>query len=122
MYQQSQAIERTQDIRRGNASGVHACRFWRSASVALLSVWMAATPALAEKTGTLDLSIAGRKQTLTIDDSSAGVDTYWNVGPVSILVKGKKGGTILLTFDENGLGPAAVSYTHLDVYKRQEEL
>jgi hypothetical protein len=79
-------------------------------SVVLVSVALGAAPAMAETLGQMEITIAGRHQILKIDDSSAGVDTYWAVGPVSILVRGKKGGTIQIGFDEDGVGPARGGY------------
>lgn len=71
-----------------------------------LSLLCLATPIFADRLGTLHLAINGKSQRVTIDDSSAGVDTYWAVGPVSIFGSGGNGGTVLLTFDEDGTGAA----------------
>lgn len=79
-------------------------------SVVLVAMVLGAAPALAETLGKMEITIAGRKQTLKIDDSSAGVDTFWAVGPVSILVQGNKGGTIQIGFDEEGVGLARGGY------------
>lgn len=64
----------------------------------------AAAPGAAETLGKLDISIAGKRQSLKVTDARAGQDTYWNVGSVSIHVTGKNGGTIQLMFEENGTG------------------
>jgi hypothetical protein len=73
-----------------------------------LTAWLAlaAAPAFSEQIGELSLTIGARSQTQPITDDLAGVDTWWNVGAVSIHVVGAAGGIILLTFGEDGTGPA----------------
>lgn len=78
---------------------------WR-AMVIFLSMMSAGAPAMAKDIGILEITIAGRKERLVIDDSRAGVDTYWGVGPVSLYVDAGKGSSVHLTFNENGTGPA----------------
>ncbi|MEZ5752104.1 MAG: hypothetical protein R3D60_09085 [Paracoccaceae bacterium] len=80
-----------------------------------LAAWLALAPvpALCEQIGELSLTIGSRAQTRPVTDDLAGVDTWWNVGAVSIHVVGAAGGTILLTFGEDGTGPAR--YPHLNI-------
>ena len=62
--------------------------------------------AFSDQIGELSLTIGSRSQTRPITDALAGVDTWWNVGAVSIHVVGAAAGIILLTFGEDGTGPA----------------
>lgn len=74
----------------------------------MLGAWLtvAALPAFSDQIGELSLTIGSRSQTRPITDALAGVDTWWNVGAVSIHVVGAAAGIILLTFGEDGTGPA----------------
>jgi hypothetical protein len=83
---------------------------WMWGSVLLISILSPSNPALAETLGKLEITLAGRTQVLSVDDSSGGVDTYWAVGPVSILAQGKRGGTIQIGFEEDGVGLARGAY------------
>lgn len=67
----------------------------------------AGSAALAEALGTVKLRIGGSRYSMTIPDHTGGTDSYWAVGPVSILALGPQGGTLRLTFDENGKGLAS---------------
>ena len=78
---------------------------WRG-SVIFLSVLIAGAPAMAKDIGSLEITISGRKERLTIDDSRAGVQTFWAVGPVSLYVDAGDGSSVHLTFNENGTGAA----------------
>ena len=51
-----------------------------------------ATGALAEALGRLDLRMGQATHRMTIPDGSGGTDSYWAVGPVSILAVGPGGG------------------------------
>jgi len=67
---------------------------------------IAAAPAFSEEIGAFSLTIGSQSQTRPITDDLAGIDTWWDVGAVSIHVVGAAGGIILLTFGEDGTGPA----------------
>lgn len=66
----------------------------------------AGAPVLAEVLGDMTFVIAGDSQTRPVTDERAGLDTWWNTGGVSIHMNGRNGGTVLLTFTENGVGAA----------------
>ncbi|MCB1397989.1 MAG: hypothetical protein KDJ98_18885 [Rhodobacteraceae bacterium] len=78
---------------------------WKHGFVAV-GLLVAAGPVWADVLGEMTFRIADHSQTRPVTDERAGLDTWWNTGGVSIHMTGQNGGTVLLTFTENGSGPA----------------
>lgn len=75
-------------------------------AVLALGVAFVGAPAFGGTLGTLSLTVGDTVQSLVITDEFSGVETWWNTGGVSIRVRGQNGGSVQLTFTENGPGPA----------------
>lgn len=75
-------------------------------SLALLVQTLAASSAPADQLGTLQLVIGDTPFRMVIPATTAGTETWWDLGPVALLAVGPNGGTVRLEFDEDGVGRA----------------